>query len=230
MTEQQAHETFSETPASPDEPQPTVTPVPDVTPTEDTLNVAAPLVIQPISSSQEEAELEVIGTVAGDEGDVSEMTGEEIAVAKRKTKHKKKKPKERKKTKDEKKTPAAETPKEGRKKESAKKTSTEVKKKTTVEGAPTTSQILQQLKKDHHQQLCDEDIDPDTPIVGASTSQGLDNLFNSDDLPGAWQKSPSKEEGEDEDEEPEAPPPISHRALEKATLVSSETTHTTPTD
>ena len=127
MTEQQAHETFSETPASPDEPQPTLPPVPDVTPTEDMSNVAAPLVIQPISSSQEEAELEVIGTVAGDEGDVSEMTGEEIAVAKRKTKHKKKKPKERKKTKDEKKTPATETPKEGRKKESAKKTSTEVK-------------------------------------------------------------------------------------------------------
>ena len=46
MTEQQAHETFLETPASPDEPQPTLPPVPDVTPTEDTLNVAAPLVIQ----------------------------------------------------------------------------------------------------------------------------------------------------------------------------------------
>ena len=73
MTEQQAHETFSETPASPDEPQPTLPPVP---------NVAAPLVIQPIVSSQEEAELEVIGTVAGDEGDVSEMTSEEIAKKK----------------------------------------------------------------------------------------------------------------------------------------------------
>ena len=69
--------------------------------------MAAPLVIQPIGSSQEEAKLEVIGTVAGDEGDVSEMTSEEIAVAKRKTKHKKKKPKERKKTKDKKKTQAA---------------------------------------------------------------------------------------------------------------------------
>ena len=131
-------------------------------PTEDMSNVAAPLVIQPISSSQEEAELEVIGTVAGDEGEVSEITGEEIAVAKRKTKHKKKKPKERKKTKDEKKTPATEPPKEGRKKESVKKTSTEVKKKTAVEGAPTTSQILQQLKKDRHQQLYGEDVDPDT--------------------------------------------------------------------
>ena len=39
-----------------------------------------------------------------------------------------------------------------------------------------------------------------------------------------------KRKDEDEDEEPEAPPPVSHRALEKATLVSSETTHTTPTD
>ena len=192
--------------------------------------MATPLVIQPISSSQEEAELEVIDTVAGDEGDVSEMTSEEIAVAKRKTKLKKKKPKEGKKTKDKKKTPAVETPKEGRKKEPAKKTSTEVKKKTAVERAPTTSQILQQLKKDHHQQLYDEDVDPDIPMVDTSISQGLDNLFDSNDLPGAWQKSPSQGEGEDEDEEPEAPPPISHRALEKATLVSSETTHTTPTD
>ena len=96
MTEQQAHETFSETPASPDEPQPTLPPVPDVTPAAETANVAAPLVIQPIVSSQEEAELEVIGTVAGDEGDVSEMTGEEIA--KRKTKHRKKKPKKKKAT------------------------------------------------------------------------------------------------------------------------------------
>ena len=107
MSEQQAHETFSETPASPDEPQPTLPPVPDVTPAAEMVNVATPLVIQPIGSSQEEAELEVIGTVAGDEGDVSEMTGEEIA--KRKTKHRKKKPK---------------------------------KKKATMEGAPTTSQIL----------------------------------------------------------------------------------------
>ena len=120
-------------------------------------------------------------------------------------------------------------PKEGRKKEPVKKTSTEVK-KTAAEGAPTTSQILQQLKKDCHQQLYDEDVDPDTPVVDASTSQGLDNLFDSDDLPGAWQKSPSQEEGEDEDKEPEAPPPVSCRALKKATLVSSETTHTTPTD
>ena len=32
------------------------------------------------------------------------------------------------------------------------------------------------------------------------------------------------------DEEPEAPPPGSHRACEKAALVSSETTHTTLTD
>ena len=55
-------------------------------------------------------------------------------------------------------------------------------------------------------------------------------MFDSDDLLGDWQKSPSQEEGEDEDEEPEAPPPVSHRALEKATLVSSETTHTTLTD
>ena len=75
----------SQTPASPDEPQPTLPPVPDVTPTAETSNVATPLVIQPIGLSQEEAELEVIGTVAGDEGDVSEMTGKEIAVAKRKT-------------------------------------------------------------------------------------------------------------------------------------------------
>ena len=142
MTEQQAHETFSETPASPDDPQPTLPPVPDVTPTEEMSNVAAPLVIQPIGSSQEETELEVIGTVAGDEGDVSEMTSEETAAAKRKTKHKKKKPKERKKTKDKKKTQAAETPKEGRKKETMKKTSTEVKEKIAMEGAPTTSQIL----------------------------------------------------------------------------------------
>ena len=142
MTEQQAHETFSETPASPDDPQPTLPPVPDVTPTEEMSDVAAPLVIQPIGSSQEETELDVIGTVAGDKGDVSEMTSEETAAAKRKTKHKKKKPKEKKKTKDKKKTPAAETPKEGRKKESAKKTSTEVKEKAAMEGAPTTSQIL----------------------------------------------------------------------------------------
>ena len=86
------------------------------------------------------------------------------------------------------------------------------------------------MKKDRHQQLYDKDIDPVTPEVGASTSQGLGNLFASDDLPSASQESPSQEEGEDKDEEPEAPPPISHRALEKATLVSSETTHTTPTD
>ena len=66
MTEQQAHETFSETPVSPDEPQPTLPPVPDVTPAAEMANVAAPLVIQPIVSSQEEAELEVIGTVAGE--------------------------------------------------------------------------------------------------------------------------------------------------------------------
>ena len=131
-----------ETSASPDEPQPTLPPVPDVTPTEEMSNVAASLVIQPIGSSQEEAELEVIGTVAGDEGDVSKMTSEEIAVAKRKTKHKKKKPKERKKTKDKKKTQAAETPKEGRKKETTKKTSTDVKKKVAMRGAPTMSQIL----------------------------------------------------------------------------------------
>ena len=91
MTEQQAHETFSETPASPDEPQPTLPPVPDVTPAAEMANVATPLVIQPIVLSQEEAEPEMIGTVAGDEGDVSEMTSEEIA--KRKTKHRKKKPK-----------------------------------------------------------------------------------------------------------------------------------------
>ena len=84
MTEQQAHETFSETPASPDDPQPTLSPVPDVTPTAEMSNVVAPLVIQPIGLSQEETELEVIGTVAGDEGDVSEMTGEETAAAKRK--------------------------------------------------------------------------------------------------------------------------------------------------
>ena len=69
-----------------------------------------------------------------------------------------------------------------------------------------------------------------TPVVGTSTSQGLDNLFNSNDLPGAWQKTPSQEECEDKDEEPEAQPPISHIALEKATLASLETTHTTPTD
>ena len=86
------------------------------------------------------------------------------------------------------------------------------------------------MKKDCHQQLYDEEVDPETPEVGNSTSQGFDNLFDSDDLPDDWQKSPSQEEGEDEDEEPEAPPPVSHRALEKATLVSSETTHTTPTD
>ena len=142
MTEQQAHETFLETPASPDDPQPTLLPVPDVTPTAEMSNVAAPLVIQPIGLSQEETELEVIGTVAGDEGDVSEMTNEETAAAKRKAKHKKKKPKEKKKTKDEKKTPAAETSKEGRKKESVKKASTEVKEKAAMEGAPTMSQIL----------------------------------------------------------------------------------------
>ena len=142
MTEQQAHETFSEAPASPDDPQPTLPPVPDVTVTEEMSDVAAPLVIKPIGLSQEETELEVIGTVAGDEGDVSEMTSEETAAAKRKTKHKNKKLKEKKKTKDKKKTPAAETPKEGRKEESVKKTSTEVKEKAAMEGAPTTSQIL----------------------------------------------------------------------------------------
>ena len=142
MTEQQAHVTFSEAPASPDDPQPTLPPAPDVTPIEETSDVAAPLVIQPVGQSQEETELEVIGTVAGDEGDVSEMTGEETAAAKRKTKHKKKKPKEKKKTKDKKKTQAAETPKEGRKKETLKKTSTEVKEKAATEGASTTSQIL----------------------------------------------------------------------------------------
>ena len=141
MTEQQDHETFLEAPASPDDPQPTLPPVPDVTPSEEMSDVAAPLVIQPIGSSQEETELEVTGTVAGDEGDVSEMTSEETAAAKRKTKHKKKKPKE-KKTKDEKKTPATETPKEGSKKESVKKTSTEVKEKAATGGTPTTSQIL----------------------------------------------------------------------------------------
>ena len=142
MTEQQAHETFLEAPASPDDPQPTLPPAPDVTPTEEMSDVAAPLVIQPIGLSQEETELEVIGTVAGDEGDISEMTSEETAAAKRKTKHKKKKSKEKKKTKDEKKTQAAETPKEGRKKEASKKTSTEVKEKAATEGASTTSQIL----------------------------------------------------------------------------------------
>ena len=86
------------------------------------------------------------------------------------------------------------------------------------------------MKKDHHQQLYDEDVDPETPVVGDSSSQGFDNLFDSNDLPGTWQKPPSQEEGEDEDEEPEAPPPVSHRAHEKAALVSSETTHTTLTD
>ena len=86
------------------------------------------------------------------------------------------------------------------------------------------------MKKDHHQQLYDEDVDPDTLVVGDSTSQGFDNLFDCNDLPGAWQKSPSQEKGEDKDEEPEAPLPVSHRAHEKAALVSSETTHTTPTD
>ena len=86
------------------------------------------------------------------------------------------------------------------------------------------------MKKDCHQQLYDVDVNPETPVVGDSSSQGFDNLFDSDDLPGTWQKPPSQEEGEDEDEEPEAPPPVSHRALEKAALVSSETTHTTPTD
>ena len=86
------------------------------------------------------------------------------------------------------------------------------------------------MKKDHHQQLYDEDVDPETPIVGDSTSQGFDNLFDSTDLPSTWEESPSQAEGEDEDEESEAPLPVSHRALEKATLVSSETTHTTPTD
>ena len=86
------------------------------------------------------------------------------------------------------------------------------------------------MKKDRHQQLYDEDVNPETPVVGNSTSQGFDNLFDSDDLPGTWQKSPSQEEGEDEDEEPEAPLPVSHRAHEKAALVFSETTHTTPTD
>ena len=82
MTEQQAHDTFSEAPASPDDPQPTLPPVPDVTPTEETSDVAAPLVIQPIGSSQEETELEVIGTVARDKGDVSKMTSEETAATK----------------------------------------------------------------------------------------------------------------------------------------------------
>ena len=142
MTEQQTHETFLEAPDSPDDPQPTLPPVPDVTPTEEMSDVAAPLVIQPIGSSQEETELEVTGTVAGDKGDVSEMISEEAAAAKRKTKHKKKKPKERKKTKDEKKPQVAETPKESRKKETMKKTSTEVKEKAAMEGAPTTSHIL----------------------------------------------------------------------------------------
>ena len=36
-----------------------------------------------------------------------------------------------------------------------------------------------------------DDVDPVTPEVGASTSQGLGNLLASDELPSAWQESPS---------------------------------------
>ena len=47
------------------------------------------------------------------------------------------------------------------------------------------------IEERSHQQLYDEDVDPVTPEVGASTSQGLGNLLASDELPSAWQESPS---------------------------------------
>ena len=106
------HQTFAETPASPDEPQPilpTQTPTTDV-PTEETPR-STPIIIQPTGSSQGEEEIEVVGQVEAEEieeieeveeieekeaeaeeGDVSELTEDTAAATK--NKHKRKKLKE----------------------------------------------------------------------------------------------------------------------------------------
>ena len=74
------HQTFAETPASPDEPQPTL---PTQTPTTDVPAEEAPrptpIIIQPTGSSQDEEEIEVIGQVEAEEiEEVEEIEAEEI--------------------------------------------------------------------------------------------------------------------------------------------------------
>ena len=87
---EKTHETFEEAPASPDEPQPTLaTPNPPDVPAEE-LAAAAPVIIVPTGSSQDEGEIEVIGEVQGEEeteeagqGDVSELTEDTSAASKK---------------------------------------------------------------------------------------------------------------------------------------------------
>ena len=62
------HQTFAKTPASPDEPQPTLptqTPATDV-PIEEAPG-PTPVVIQPTSSSQSEEEIEIVGQIEAEE-------------------------------------------------------------------------------------------------------------------------------------------------------------------
>ena len=190
------HQTFVETPASPDEPQPTL---PTQTPTTDVPAEEAPrptpIIIQPTGSSQGEEEIEVIGQVEAEEieeveeieeaeeieeeeeeaeaeeGDVSELT-EDTAAAK-KTKHKRKKSKEakeKKRSKCKKREAAGKPPKS--------KTPSTSTRTHPISTGLTTSVVLRQLKKDRHQQLYgkEQTEDQDTPVVADSSSQDNEDI------------------------------------------------------
>ena len=158
------HQTFAETPASPDEPQPilpTQTPTTDV-PTEETPR-STPIIIQPTGSSQGEEEIEVIGQVEAEEieeieeieefeeiegkeaeaeeGDVSELTEDTAAATKTKRNRKKsEEAKEKKRSKHEKREAAGRPPKS--------KTPSTSTRTHPVSTGLTTSVVLQKLKKD----------------------------------------------------------------------------------
>ena len=201
------HQTFVETPASPDEPQPTL---PTQTPTTDVPAEEAPrptpIVIQPTGSSQDEGEIEVIGQVEAEEieeveeieeaeeieeeeaeaeeGDVSELTEDTAAAKKTKRKRKKsKEAKEKKRSKREKREAAGKPPKS--------KTPSTSTRTNPISTGLTTSVVLRQLKKDRHKQLYgkEQTEDQDTPLVADSLSQDNEDIIN---LPSSWQQPSSQ--------------------------------------
>ena len=221
------HQTFAETQASPDEPQPilpTQTPTTDV-PTEETPR-SSPIVIQPTGSSQGEEEIEVVGQVEAEEieeieeieeaeeieeeeaeaeeGDVSELTEDTAAAKKTKRKRKKsKEAREKKRSKHEKREAAGRPPKS--------KTPSTSTRTHPVSTGLTTSVVLKQLKKDRHQQLYgkEQTEDQDTPVIADSSSQDNEDIIKP---PSRRQQpssqAPSSQEPKEGDEDYETPPPV----------------------
>ena len=211
---EKTHETFEEAPASPDEPQPTLaTPNPPDVPAEE-LAATAPVIIVPTGSSQDEGEIEVIGEVQGEEETEEAGQGDVSELTEDTSAASKKSKWKRKKLKEEKEKKKTRC----ERREAAGKQRAETSSTSTRMSTMTMTNILRQLKKDHKKQLHQEETDEaHTPVIPDSSSQ----------------------EPQEGDEDYEAPPPVSGRALAKAYMaqahsditsaITSQTTQERPT-